>query len=295
MKIRNLFFIAIAVFFGTSCEDVIEVKVDQGAEKLVIDAFINNLHEKQTIRITKSIPYFAKPGTEPGISGALVAIADTTAGNIKLFVFADSGNGNYVFFPNKSTGDTFTVGHNHILFVVESGDTLISVAKLNPTAKIDSLKVVKEDGKTIGFKKGNYVELAAKDLPGFGNTYWIKTFVNDSFRNRIFDINLAYDVAQTPGNQDGGEFIWPIRYGALNDFSNPRPAGTKIRVEIHSLSLETFYYLNLIIQENVNGGLFATPPANIGTNIFNLNRNKKRALGGFFSMSDVSRKEIILP
>lgn len=288
-----LVILSAAIF--SSCEDVIEVKVDQGPERLVVDAFINNLHETQKIRITKSIPYFAQPGTEPGVEGALVAIADTTGGSPKLFVFADSGDGNYIFKPDPITGDTFITGHRYVLLVVESGDTLISFAAMNPTAPVDSLHIRYEDGSTIGFKKGNYVELKAKDLPGFGNTYWVKTWVNDSFRNGIFDINLAYDMAQAPSNQDGGEFIWPVRYGLINDFQNPRPAGTRVRVEIHSISLETYYYINQILSENANGGLFATPPINIGTNIFHLNPSKKRALGGFFSMSAVSRAQIMLP
>lgn len=295
MKIRNVIYLIAVAVLGSSCEDVIDVKVNPGPERLVVDAFVNNLKERQVIRLTKSIPYFSEPGSEPGVEGATVAIADTTNGGAKLFLFADSGNGNYIFHPDAVTGDTFTVGHNYILLVVEGGDTLVSVSKLNPTAPIDSLHIKYEDGNTLGFKKGNYVELRAKDLQGYNNTYWVKTFVNDTFRNRIFDINLAYDMTQTPNNQDGGEFIWPIRYGAINDFSEPRKSGTKVRVEIHSISIETYYYLNLVISENQNGGLFATPPVNIGTNIFNFTPGKTRALGGFFSMSAVSRAVVVLP
>ncbi|MBS3915891.1 MAG: DUF4249 domain-containing protein [Bacteroidetes bacterium] len=291
-RITYLFF---AIVLFSACEDVIKVNVDPGPERLIVDAFVNNLPEKQVIRLTKSIPYFAKSGSEPGVEGATVAIVDTTNGGLKIFNFSDSGNGNYIFKPNAITGDTFTVDHNYVLIVVEGGDTLISLSRMQPTAPIDSLHITAEDGNTVGFKKGNYVELKANDLKGYGNTYWIKTFVNDTFRNRVFDINLAYDMTQTPNNQDGGEFIWPIRYGAINDFGNPGKTGTKVRVEIHSITLETYYYLNLIISENQNGGLFATPPTNIGSNIFNFNQQKKRAVGGFFNVAAVSRKEVTLP
>lgn len=295
MKMKNWIIGVIVVFLGSSCEDVITVKVDQGTPKLVVDAFVNNLSEAQTIRLTRSIPYFDKPGTEQGVEGATVAIIDTTGGAPKLFLFSDSGRGNYIFHPDAAAGDTFTVGHNYLLFVIESGDTLFSVATMNPTAKIDSLHIKYEDGSTLGLKKGNYVELGAHDLPGFGNTYWIKTFNNDTFKNGIFDINIAYDMTQSPSNQDGGEFIWPIRYGALNDFGKPRKPGEKVRVEIHSISVETYYYFNAIIYEAQNGGLFATPPSNIGTNIFNFSKGTQRNLGGFFSMSEVSRAEVIMP
>lgn len=295
MKTRVWILAVLGMVLFTACEDVITVDVAPGPERLVVDAFINNLKEAQRVRITKSIPYFSPNGTEPGVAGATVAVVDTTGGNPKLFLFSDSGNGNYVFLPNPATGDTFTVGHNYILFVVQGGDTMVSFSRMMPVAPIDSLQIKYEDGSTLGFRKGNYVELRAKDLVGKGNTYWIKTFVNDTFKNRIGDISLAYDMAQTPATEDGGEFIWPIRYGALNDFGNPRPSGTKFRVEIHSITPETYYYINLIISENQNGGLFATPPVNIGTNIFNFNASKKRALGGFFCMSAVSRAQVIIP
>jgi len=297
MKNRNLFlFIFSILFIFTSCENEIKVTVKPGPERLVVDAFVNNLLEKQTIRITKSIPYFNQPGTEPAVTGATVAIVDTTDGNTKLFVFADSGMGNYIFKPNAITGDTFTLNHPYILLVVEGTDTLISASILKPTAKIDSLKIVAEDGSNLGFRKGNFIELAGKDLVGLGNTYWIKTYRNDSFKNKIDDLNLAFDMSQSQsGNQDGGEFIWPIRYAALNDFGRPWKKDEKARVEILSISYEAYAYFNLIISENQNGGLFATPPVNIFTNIFNFNTKKIRALGGFFCMSAVSRVERVMP
>lgn len=290
-KFRGILFGLLAIFSLTQCEDVVNVKVDAGPPKLVVDAFVNNLPETQRIRLTLSIPYFNKPGSEPPVSGATVAIIDTSdLLNPRIFLFADSGNGNYIWKPNPSAGDTFVVGRNYALVVIEGGDTLVSLSRMNPTAVIDSLFVVNETGDNPGITKGKYVELAARDLQGRGNTYWIKTWYNDTFRNAIFDMNLAYDMANSPNGQDGGLFIWPIRYGALNDFQKPYRVGDKVRVEIHSLTPEAFYWLQLIRNENQNGGLFATPPSNIGTNIFNFNPAKKRLTAGIFCMSAVSRK-----
>jgi hypothetical protein len=105
-------------------------------------------------------------------------------------------------------------------------------------------------------------------------------------------MNLAFDMAGSPNSQDGGLFIWPIRYGALNDFRSPYSVGDKVRVEIHSITPETYYWLQLIRNENQNGGLFATPPSSIGTNIFNFNPSKRTNVAGFFCMSAVSRSVI---
>lgn len=280
----------------SNCEDVVDVKVDAGPPKLVVDAFVNNLHEPQRIRLTLSIPYFNKPGSEPAVTGATVAIIDTTdISSPKLFLFADSGKGNYIWKPNPATGDTFIPGRNYALVIIEGGDTLVSLSKMNHTAYIDSLFIVNETGDNPGITKGKYVEMAARDLVGEGNTYWIKTWYNDTFRNGIFDMNLAYDMAGSPNGQDGGLFIWPIRYGAINDFGKPYRSGDKVRVEIHSITPETYYWLQLIRNENQNGGLFATPPSNIGTNVFNFNPAKKRLTAGFFCMSAVGRGVIVVP
>jgi hypothetical protein len=296
LNMRNFPLFFLTTLFLTvfaSCEDPIDVRVDSGEPKLVIDAFVNDLHEPQRIRLTQSIPYFNTPGSEPPVSGATVVLIDTS--NTRLFLFADSGNGNYVWNPNPALGDTLTVGKTYALVVIEGMDTLIGFSTLNPTAKIDSLFIVNETGDNPGFTPGKYVELAANDLPGTGNVYWIKTWYNDTFRNGIFDMNLAYDQAGSPNSaQDGGLFIWPIRYGAINDFSKPYRVGDKVRVEIHSLTPETYYWLNLIQNENQNGGLFATPPSNIGTNMFPFNPAKKRGLAGFFCVSAVSRRVIVV-
>jgi hypothetical protein len=297
MKKLLIYLLGTMLFAGMqSCEDVIDVKVEPGPPKLVVDAFVNNLPEPQTIRLTKSIPYFNKPGSEQGVEGATVLMIDTAvAGAPKLFLFADSGKGNYVWKPNSLAGDTLTVGKNYALVIIEGGDTLISFSRLNPTAKIDSLHIINETGDNPGITAGKYVELAANDLLGEGNVYWIKTWYNDTFRNGIFDMNLAYDMAGSPNGQDGGLFIWPIRYGAINDLQKPYSPGDKVRVEIHSLTIEAFYWLTLIRNENQNGGLFAVPPSNIGTNVFNFNPAKKRGLAGFFCVSAVSRGVISIP
>lgn len=294
-KFQILSLLAGIVFF-TSCEDVVKVNVPSGPPKLVVDAFVNNLPENQVIRLTRSIPYFDKPGTEPAVNGATVAIIDTfDVLNPKIFLFADSGEGRYVFKPDPAAGDTFITGRQYALVIIDGSDTLVSLSRMNPTATIDSLFIVNEPGNPPGISKGKYVELAANDLKGQGNVYWIKTFYNDTFRSGIFDMNLAFDQANSPNSsQDGGLFIWPIRYGAINDFGKPYRVGDRVRVEIHSLTTEAFYWLQLIRNENQNGGLFATPPSSIGTNIFHFNPSKKANTAGFFCISAVSRKVIVV-
>jgi hypothetical protein len=46
------------------------------------------------------------------------------------------------------------------------------------------------------------------------------------------------------------------------------------------------------VNERNNGGLFATPPVNIQSNIIPLNKNMERGVAGFFCISDVRSAEI---
>jgi hypothetical protein len=291
--IKKLMFLSLSLLLF-SCEDVIEVSVDQKQVKLVVDAFINNLDTTQTIRLTRSIPYFQKSGTEPTVTDATVVIADTS--NLKVFPFTHTQDGLYTWNPNKSTGDTFVVGRSYALFIIQGGDTLISITKLNPTVTaIDSIITVPTEGNgPPNAGPGKYIELRANDLPGKGNFYWIKTYRNDTFSGATRNLNISQDMGNTSNGQDGELFIYPIRFNSINDFSRPFLDGEKVRIEIHSISLEAFYWFNLIVNESNNGGLFSTPPVNIQTNIFSFNPNKKIGIAGLFSMSDVRYKELIV-
>lgn len=277
----------------TSCEDVISVKVEQSQVKLVVDAFINNMDTTQYIRLTKSIPYFDSTGKEPLVTDAKVLIADTS--NFKIFPFTYSTiSGKYEWKPNKSTGDTFQIGHSYALFIVQGGDTMLSISKLNPTVvKFDSIHTATSVGNGPPNRNpGMYAEIFAYDLTGLGNYYWIKTFRNDTFMNQVQKLNISQDMGNNSNGQDGDLFIYPKRFIGITLFERPYQDGEKVRVEIHSITPEAYYWFNLVINQIRNQGLFATPPVNIGTNIISYNPKKTIPLAGFYCMSAVNKKEI---
>lgn len=293
-QLIKIFLISLLVALGSSCEDIIDVTVEQKQKKIVVDAFVNNLPVTQQIKLTESIPYFSTPGQEPFIADATVLIADTSASNFKIFTFLHTDSGVYEWTPKPTSGDTFQVGRQYALIIIHRGDTLISACKLNPTVTvIDSLRTVPVKGNGPPFiDSGKYVELFANDLPGMGNFYWVKTFRNDTFLNDIRNLNISQDMGNNSNGQDGGLFIYPIRFSGLNQFLRPYREGEKVRIEVHSITLETFFWFNLIVNERNNGGLFATPPVNIQSNIIPLNKNMERGIAGFFCISDVRSAEI---
>ena len=295
MKFRNLIYLTAFVFLAFSqiaCEDIVEVDVEQKQKKLVVDAFIDNQLQTQTIRLTESIPFFDLPGTEPPVTTATVVLADTSTG--KIFPFIHDSMGYYRWNPNEMSGDTLTVGSSYALFIIENGDTVVGITKLYPTAdRIDSLRTLPTKGNGPPFiDTGRYCEIFAYDLPGIGNHYWLKTFRNDTLLSDINNLNIAQDMGNNSNGQDGDLFIYPIRFSQLNEFLRPYVGGEKVRVEIHSISREAYYWFQLIVNESNNGGLFATPPVNIMSNLFYINQNPKRGIAGFFNVAGVNAAEI---
>lgn len=295
-SIKNLGLAAIIILFSvlqSGCEDEIKVSVDYPEPKLVVDAFINNLPQTQTITLSRAVNYF-DTNTAPAVINAQVLLFDTTAG--KPFFFAHSQNGKYQFTPNQLTGDTFTVGHDYALFILVDGDTLVSFCNLSRTASIDSIRLVDVEGNGPPINTtGYYVELMAKDAFGKGDFYWIKTFRNDTFLSSIDQLNISADMGNTSTDVDGELFIYPIRYSGVNDFLRSFKKDEKVRIEIHSISGIAYAWFNLVRNENQNGGLFATPPANIFSNIIAINKNPKNKLGGLFCMSAVVEETILIP
>ena len=90
MKTIKLLFSILTVLSFTSCEDVVQVKLDAGTPMITIDAFVNDMRQAQTIRLTYSDNYFSQKPNNP-ISGATVVIKDVTSG--QSYNFMDNSNG----------------------------------------------------------------------------------------------------------------------------------------------------------------------------------------------------------
>ena len=60
MKTLKLFFVLLTVISFTSCEDVIQVKLDEGDPIVTIDAFVNDMRSTQKIRLTYTDDYFSQ-------------------------------------------------------------------------------------------------------------------------------------------------------------------------------------------------------------------------------------------
>jgi len=277
----------------SSCEEVINPDLEQAEPVLVIDAWLNNAPGKQQIQLTRSQPYFENV-LPTGVSGAVVNVTDE---NGKVYIFAQSEPGIYTWTPtgNEVFG---VVGLTYQLSVQVAAEEFNAEARMGRVPAIDSITFFLQEGGQ--FLDDQYqAEFWSTDPIEPNDSYWIKTFKNGKQLLKPSEILTAFDAGFSKGgNFNGVPFIAPIRR-AINPFDeaedgtlkSPYVPGDSVYVELQSVTEAAFNFLNQVsIQTNRPGGfgeLFATPLANVATNIRNTNPAGSKALG-FFNVGAVT-------
>lgn len=282
----------LGTIFIFSCEDVVELELEDSPTTLVVDAWINNKPEAQTIRLTTTAPYFDAAPT-PGVSGATVVVTSTTG---LIREFTDQGNGDYVWTPGagENIGE---IEEEFFLGIELDGKTYGSATVLNNVPPIDSINQVTDDESAFS-EESITCNFFSRDLLGPGDTYWIKTFKNDQFLNQPLEINIAYDAGFSAGSEiDNLVFITPIR-DAMNPtadpiesgekFPSPWAVGDEVRVEIHSIDIAAYFYMIIVRDQLLNSlnGIFAEPLINTTGNVVQIDGDEE--VLGMFSVAAIS-------
>ena len=288
----------VAVLFSfVACETEIHPTLEKAESLIAVDGFINNKPGPQVIKVMLTQAYFDN-SLPPGVTGASVQVENLTSGVVYSFAESANKNGDYVWTPVSGSDRIGVPGDQFRLSIVTQGETYEAASKMGRVPVIDSLTFTFEEENA--FQPDSYnAEFWAKDPEGEGDTYWIRTTKNGVLLNKPSEINIAYDAGfSESANFDGMQFFPPIRY-AINPSEededkksiSPYVPGDSIYVEINSLTESSFDYLTLVITATDRQGgfaeLFASPLANVSTNINNINENGKKAVG-FFNVAAVS-------
>lgn len=290
MKIKYIIpsLLLFAILF-TSCEDPIDVDNGFETSQLVVDAWLNNnIDETQIITLSLSQDYFDNRLPDP-IDNASINVTSSTGS----YDFDHIGDGKYAWTPASGNsigelGETFTLTINY------NEETITSTTQLYPVPEIDSISIYFED-EAFGADDGLYAELYARDLPGKGNTYWVKSYRNDTLLNKPQELNIIYDATFDAGTElDGTDFIRPLRFAinALDEDNLPRSLdiGETIKCEIHSISNEAFRFLQIVQEQTTNGdnSIFALPVANSKGNVYDSSGDR---VLGVFNVAAISSLE----
>lgn len=273
MKTIPILLSLLILFSLTSCEDVIDVKLDEGETLLAVDGWITDQPGPYEIRLTTTAPYFNNAST-PKAQGAVVTLTDSEG---KGETLTEKSPGVYVTSSIQGK-----IGNSYSLNIRYNGEEYSAQTKINRVPPIDSLSVKYREGG--GFTdEGYYVTYNGPEPEGIGDNYRFKIYRNDTLlskpENLIFSEDRYLD----------GNYIQDVTMNG-----DPFQKGDKIRVENWSITEDAYqFYVELQLQIQ-NGGLFANPPANVPTNIVNKNAGGKKAVG-WFGGAGVSSAEVTIP
>ena len=277
-----LLLVALAFY---SCETVIDANLDTGPVQLSVDGTLTDQPGPQRIRLTQTAAYFNN-GAAPAASGATVTVTDSTTG--RIFAFTDPDNDGQYVWKSDAKDTLGRVGQTYQLSIAYQGSTYTATSRMNRVPTVDSIIFRKEKINPLSATEGYQAEFFARDFRGVTDYYRVRYYRNGLLANKPGNIVTLKD-GSFPGSADtdGLVFIRPFRQAinpdslyALND---------SVRVELQSLTPEAFDFWQQFGQQIINGGLFATPPANVPTNIRNVKVSGPGATGFFLATAIRSR------
>jgi Domain of unknown function (DUF4249) len=287
---------------------------------IVYDPLDPNKLVKDTIKITRSIAYLDN-GQAPTVSNATVAIIDSSSNPAVLDLCANVGNGKYVptqIIP-KPRGRYYLLIRFAEGDTVVSYSEINRPCYFNKDSIYTTVLNDKSEGRTGPggpLKSGwGYVEMKIVDSAGLGDSYRIKYYVKRNpvttnpyftesggftgwtFYNKIKNLVLVSESnsgENSPNAQlpQQANFNFPVArsINVVEEEISKRPAfypGDSIKVEVYSITRENLFFYVRLKTELTNGtggglaGLFATPVANVPSNIFPVGNSKIRVLGWF--------------
>lgn len=265
MKKATLYLVLFSAVFLVSCEDVVEVSLDNAPPKLVIEAAIlwkkGTLGSQQKIKLTTTTGFYSME--IPKVSKAIVSIKNSS--NI-VFNFSEIANtGEYAcatFIP--------VLNETYTLTVISNGNTYSATETLKPVMPITKIVQNNKGGFT-----GKNIEIKTfyQDPANETNYYLYKyVYSNQVKSNYYVDQDVFFN---------GNEFFSISQNDALKK-------DDKIEVSHFGISKAYYNYMSVLVSVagNNGGGPFQSPPATVRGNIINTTDVANYPLG-YFSLSEV--------
>ena len=265
-----LFALTISLF---SCEDVIEVEVQNTTPRLVIDAQFNMYTKEQQlrleggVRLSFSANYFDEE--LPVVKDALVTITHLNSGLEYPLLFDESIG---MFVPDKI--DFLTdFNSKYELKVVYKDQVYRGNTNFVPVPPI--LKAVQ----------------GTKTLFSGDETEIILSFQDFSERDDFYLYDFGQDIYRPIEDRffQGEEFVFSHFYS-----SDEVKVGDLITIKAHGVEEQYYNYFNLILTlTDSNGGPFQSLPASSRGNILNVTQPDNYPLG-YFLISESDQKQLLI-
>ena len=269
---QRLFFLLLLLAGLSSCEDVVDVKLDEGQTLLAVDGWITDQPGPYTIDLSTTAPYFNNQRA-PRARGAEVTITDNE-GNRETLQEIEPGK----YLTQTLRGK---IGNSYTLNIKWNGEEYTAQTQINRVPAIDSLGIrFRKEGSFTD--EGYYVYYFGPEPAGVGDNYRFKIYKNDTLLSKPANLIVAEDKLVD------GNYIGNVQMNF-----EPFKAGDKVRVENWAITEDMYAFYTELQQQIFNGGLFANPPNNVRTNVFNKNATGRKAVG-WFGGAGVSGREVVV-
>jgi hypothetical protein len=267
------YILLLAILTVTSCTDVIEVEVPSEAPRLVIEASINwekeTVGNNQSIKLSRSTPYFDTNGAEP-VLAASVKITNETEGAV--FIFTDNSDGTY-------STDSFVplLNNTYVLEVIHEGETYLAQENLIPVASILSVY----QSTDYFFQDLLEVNFDFIDPEDEANYYFIKFQEQADLLPSLSTLKDEYingSLITISNERREDEDINQLAYAP----------GDLVDMELYGISKRYYDYMSILINQSESGGPFDTTPVALIGNCINVNDPDSNAYG-YFRITQVSK------
>ncbi len=251
-----------------SCEDVIDVELNDARPRLVIESNINVSMEEGVpinnfIRLTTTAPFFQD--SIPIVSNATVMVKDTD-GTVFPFEYLENGFYYSNFIPIQNM--------EYTLEVIYGAEIFTATTQLVPTSRLEYVSQ-RNDG---GFS-GDQIELKAyfMDIPGKENFYFLSAASERGVSRAVYSDKFF----------EGNYMFGTYRADDLTQ-------GDLVQFNLFGISEQYYNYMFVLLQQTGSGGgPFETQPATVKGNIINETTPENYPLG-YFRMSEISKLNYVV-
>ncbi|UAB80221.1 DUF4249 domain-containing protein [Marixanthomonas sp. SCSIO 43207] len=261
MKKTLLLIVCLGIFF--SCEDVIDVDLNEGKPRLVIDAEIVKGYESNTsiarVKLSTTVPFFDSEINL--VNNATVTITDQ---NGMVYTLENSSNGFYTYQDIDPQPNT-----DYTLEVIYNNETYTATEQLQPVVPLEFVEQRNDggfDGETIELK-AFFTDPADEQNNYFFEGISSKGNVYDTFNDKFFNGNSIFGLYVNEDIEPGDSVTFYL-YGVDEQFYN---------------------YMFILLQQGSDdtGGPFETQPATVRGNIINETTPENYPFG-YFRISETS-------
>lgn len=252
----------------SSCEKVIDLDLNDAEKKYVIEAVIMDQPGKTKVLLSQT-KNFDEDNTFPGISGAIITIAESGGATTTL---TETSAGVY-----ENASLVGTSGKTYTLSVAINGQTFSAVSTMPVRVNLDTIYITDE---VFFGELRKTVNAVFDDPPGLGNSYRFVQYVNGLKEDQIMYRNDEYSDDRVIAHK---------MFYFTDDEDDPRiiESGDNVVVDFNCIDKNMYKYW-FSLDRSSTGLAGQATPTNPVTNL------QGGALG-YFSAQTFQTKSLIVP